>query len=118
MILVQHESMEELEVARAIAKRLRREPYRLFSNDCVRKTLRFRAECRKRRIDAEAVWCILGLAKARLPVVGRKTIPICLAHCWGEVNGRRFEISRPLGHRAFRGVIPSTIRPLITVKLP
>ena len=111
-------SMDELRFARAIAKRIRNEPYSLFINDCLWKSLRFRAECRRSGINAHAVWCILGLSQARLPLIGRTTIPLCLTHCWGDVNGQRFETLRPLGHRNFMGAIPSTTRPVLTVRLP
>jgi len=93
----------ELEVAENIAESLRQEPYRLFRNDCLFKSLRFRSQYRKRDIRAHLVWCALGLTKAKLPLLG-------------EVKGQRFETSRPLGSSGGLGIVPSKIKPIITVK--
>jgi len=108
--------MNDLEVAEDIAENLRQEPYHLFRNDCLTKSLRFRAQCRQRGIQARLVWCALGLAKAKLPVVGEVTIPYS-PHFWGEVKGQRFETSRPLGSHGGLGIVPSQIKAIITVRL-
>ena len=88
--------MNELERAEEIAEGLRQEPYHLFRNDCLIKSLRFRSKCCEIGIKARLVFCILGLVKAKLPVLGGVTIPYS-PHFWGEVKGQRFETSRPLG---------------------
>jgi len=105
----------ELEVAENIAESLRQEPYLLFRNDCLFKSLRFRSQCRKQGIKAYLVWCALGLTKARLPLLGEVTIP-CVSHFWGEVKKQRFETSRPLGSSGILDIVPSEIKPIITVK--
>ena len=107
--------MSELEVAENIAENLREEPYHLFRDDCLTKSLRFRSECRKRGISAHLVWCALGLTKVRFPLLGEVTIPYC-THFWGEVKGQRFETSRPLGSQGGFGIVPSKIRPIITLR--
>jgi len=66
---------DELEVAEKITESLRQEPCRLFRNDCLFKSLRFRSQCRKRGIRAYLVWCALGITKAKLPLLGEVTIP-------------------------------------------
>ena len=76
-------NMSELEVAENIAESLRQEPYHLFRNDCLFKSLRFRSQCRKRGIRAYLVWCALGLTKARLPLLGR--LPSRTPHTSGEM---------------------------------
>ena len=108
-------TIENLALAEEIAEKLRKEPYRLFTNDCFTKSRRFVKECKSRGIKARLVWCLLGLVKAELPLIGKRFIP-CLVHFWGEVEGKRFETSRPLGEAAFWGIIPSEIRPVIKIK--
>jgi hypothetical protein len=107
--------MSELDIAESIAESLRQEPYHLFRNDCLTKSLRFRSQCLKRGIGARLVWCALGLAKAKLPLLGEITIPYC-THFWGEVKGHRFETSRPLGSQGGLGIVPSQIKPIIVVR--
>jgi hypothetical protein len=108
--------MNELEIAEEIAEALRLEPYHLFRNDCLIKSLRFRSQCRKMEIEARLVFCVLGLAKARLPILGEVTIPYS-PHFWGEVRNQRFETSRPLGSHGHFAIVPSRIKPLLTVKV-
>lgn len=108
--------MANLEIAERIAENLRQEPYHLFRNDCLTKSLRFRNDCRRRGMDAHLVWCVLGVTKARFPVIGEVSMPVCL-HFWGEVEGRRFETSRPLGAQAPFGIVPAEIQPIIAVRL-
>jgi len=108
--------MSELKVAEDVAENLRQELYHLFRNDCLTKSLRFRSECRKRRINAQVVWCALGLTKAKLPLLREVSIPYS-THFWGEVKGQRFETSRPFGNQGGFGIVPSKIKPIITVKL-
>ena len=107
---------EAPETADQTAEKLRQEPYRLFRNDCLTKSIRLCAKCRRKGTNAYLVWCLLGLAKARLPLLGEVTIPI-FTHCWAEVDGRRFETSRPLGSRGHLGIVPRDIKPLITIKV-
>ncbi len=103
--------MTDLETAEAIALKLRNEPYRLWTNNCLTKSARFKRECAQRGIPARAVACI-GLARARF--FGHwLTIPAL--HGWGEVGGRRIETSRPIGHSGVWGIVPANIRPVIAV---
>ena len=108
--------MNELEIAEKVAEALRQEPYHLFRNDCLTKSLRFCSECHKIGIKARLVFCVLGLTKARLPILGEVTIPYS-PHFWGEVEGRRFETSRPLGNHGYFAIVPSMIKPLFTIKV-
>jgi hypothetical protein len=107
--------MSELNTAESIAESLRQESYHLFRNDCLIKSLRFRSQCQKIGIGARLVWCALGLAKAKLPLLGEISIPYC-THFWGEVNGQRFETSRHLGSQGGFGIVPSQIKPIIVVR--
>jgi len=103
--------VSNLEKAERIAEQLRQEPYRLFRNDCITKSLRLKKNCKAEGIPASVVVC-LGLAKAEL--LGRQlTIPII--HGWGEIEGKRIETSRPLGSSGIWGVVPVTIKPVITI---
>ena len=108
--------MDELETAEGIAENLREEPYHLFHNDCLTKSLRFRSECRKRGISAHIVWCALGLTRSKIPFLGEVIIPYS-THFWGEVRGQRFETSRPLGSQGTLGIVPSKIKPIIAIRL-
>lgn len=98
-----------------IAEGLRQEPYRLFSNDCIIKSIRLARQCRRLGIDAKVVLC-LGLVSARIPLLARRiTVPVI--HAWGEVGGERIEVSRPLGSEGMLGIIPIDIKPIVKVRL-
>jgi hypothetical protein len=98
-----------------IANRLRNEPYRLLTNNCLHKSIRFAKLCKEQGISAKVVLC-LGVASARL--VGSKTrIPVPVVHCWGSVRDMRIEVSHPLGTEAIAGIVPSQIRPIIRLSI-
>jgi hypothetical protein len=102
-----------LEKAEAVAERLRKEPYRLLTNDCVLKAQKLKKECRQLGISTRTVIC-LGLGEAKL--FGRwMTIPVI--HGWAEVAGKRVEVSRPLGSAGVWGIVPVNIRPLVTIRI-
>jgi len=107
-------SVEQMDLVNVMAEKLRQEPYRLFRNNCFTKSIRLRSECRRRGIKATIVWCALGLVKVPVPMVGNITIPLCI-HWWAEACGQRVETSRPLGSKGHLGIVPSDIRPIITV---
>ncbi len=101
-----------LEIAEGIAQKLRDESYRLWTNNCLTKSARFKSECEQQDIPARAVGCI-GLARARF--FGH-WFTILAIHGWGEVEGKRIETSRPLGYSGIRGIVPSRIRKVIAVR--
>lgn len=103
--------MSDVEKAEEIAEALRCEPYILFSNDCIAKSRRLKRACLALGIKARLVVC-LGYARAKL--FGRSLV-VPVIHGWGEVEGRRIETSRPLGHSGFIGIIPIRIKPLIKI---
>jgi hypothetical protein len=105
--------MSKLEKVEEIAESLRREPYILFRNDCIWKSRRLKKACRSLGIQAKLVVC-LGYSRARL--FGRWLV-IPVIHGWGEVEGRRVETSRPLGHAGLWGIVPVNIKPLISIKI-
>ncbi len=105
--------MDYLTTAEEIAERLRQEPYRLFRDDCIWKSVRFRKECQSMGIPARLVIC-LGLCRARW--LGH-WLTILVVHGWGEVAGQRLETSRPLGTAGIWGIVPQDIRPVIKVKI-
>ena len=98
-----------------IAERLRHEPYRLFLNDCLVKSIRFTRECKRVGINAKIVLC-LGSVSARMPLLSRRLTVLTL-HVWGEVEGERIEVSRPLGAHGILDVIPKDIKPILRVRL-
>lgn len=94
-----------------IAEKLRREPYVLFKHDCLTKSFRLKKECSALGIQVRVVVCI-GLAKAKW--FGHWfTIPV--THGWGEVEGKRIEVSRPLGTSGIWDIIPVNIKPIISI---
>ncbi len=105
--------MENLERVQQIAESLRHEPYRLFRNDCISKSRRLKKACISMGINARLVVCV-GYARARL--FGRSLV-VPVIHGWGEIDGRRIETSRPLGHSGFIGIVPVDIKPLIAIKV-
>lgn len=103
--------MSNIEQADAIAEKLRQETYHVFRNDCITKSRRFKKQCRALGIPARQVACI-GISPARF--FGHwVTIPVI--HGWGEVEGKRFETSRPLGASGIWGIIPMNIKPVVGI---
>lgn len=103
--------MTNIAKAEVIAKRIRQEPYVLFRNDCITKSIRLKKECVAIGIPAGAVACI-GLARAKWFGCWL-TIPVI--HGWGEVEGKRIETSRPLGASGIWGIVPVNIKPVFAV---
>lgn len=102
---------EELE---RIAERIRREPYRIFTNNCYHKSWKFLKKAAELGIKAK-MCPVIGMAVARLPFLGwRMKIPVL--HCWVEVEGKRIEISHPLGEKSVWEIIPGDVKPLIAVR--
>ncbi len=104
--------MDTVRRAEALAEALRREPYHLLTNDCITKSVRFKRACTAVGLPARVALC-LGLARARW-FGYRLTVPVL--HAWGEVAGARLETSRPLGEAGVWGIVPATIRPLVTLR--
>jgi hypothetical protein len=104
--------VSSLEKAEEIAERLRQESYNLFINDCFVKSIKFKRQCKVQGVPVIVVACV-GLARARL--LGRwLTVPVI--HGWGEVEGKRIEVSRSLGASGIWGIVPVNIKPVITVR--
>lgn len=101
------------EAIQQIAEPLRQEPYHLLWNDCLTKSVRFRRACRRRGIAARVVVCV-GLVRARL---WRWNLTVPVIHGWGEVEGERVEVSRPLGAAGAFGIVPGDIRPVLSFRL-
>ena len=115
-MIILNSSMDDLKVAEEIARQLREEPYHLLHSNCFLKGIRFCRECQRRGIKSKLVFCILGVGKNSFPAVGEITRPSVI-HFWGEVEGQRLEISRPIGNRGFLGIVPAEMKPLLTIKM-
>jgi hypothetical protein len=111
-----HVDSQQLRQARIdeIAESLRQEPYRMLGNDCLVKAVRFARACKRAGIDARVTVC-LGVASARVPRTSRR-LALPALHAWGEVDGERIEVSRPLGSEGTLGVVPMHIRPVFRVR--
>lgn len=104
--------MGNLIEADRIAERLRQEPYVLFKNDCLFKSIRFKKECKAAGMKAKVVVCI-GLTRAEW---FHHWLTILVIHGWGEVDGKRIETSRPIGSSGIWSIIPINIKPIICVR--
>ena len=101
--------LDEIEQVNEMAEVIRQEPYRLFSNDCIRKSFRLKKACLAVDIQTRVAVC-LGLAKAL--ILGRWiTVPVI--HSWIEIKEERIETSRPLNTPGTLGIIPEAITPVI-----
>jgi hypothetical protein len=94
-----------------IAGKLRQEPYILFRNDCITKSVRLKKACGELDIEAKVIVCI-GLARANW---FQRWLTVPVIHGWGEVEGKRIETSRPLGTSGIWGIVPMYIKPLICI---
>lgn len=103
--------MDNLKKAEELAEQLRQEPYFLFRNDCISKSLRLKRQCKKLGIAARVVVCI-GISKAKWFGFWI-TIPVI--HGWGEVEGKRIETSRPLGSIGIWNIVPMHIKPVFSI---
>jgi hypothetical protein len=104
--------VSNLQKAQQYAEKLRQEPYRLLTNDCITKSFRLRNTLKGLNIVSHVVICI-GVVKANW-FSHYITMPVI--HAWCEVEGTRIETSRPLGSAGIWGIIPVNIRPVITVR--
>ena len=96
-----------------IAERYRQEPYRLLSNNCLIKSVRFARQCRRLGIEARVILC-LGLLSVRIPRSVRR-FTILVLHAYGEVARERIEVSVPLGSEEMLGIVPAEIKPIVKV---
>lgn len=102
---------EVSEKAEQIAEQLRQEPYGVFSNNCFHKSLRFREQCLDLGIEVRAVFCI-GIVRERW--FGRQGLYPKL-HAWGDIGGRRIEVTRPIGVLGLYGSDARDIKPVIAI---
>ncbi len=102
------------EDAEQIAEEIRREPYRLFTNNCYHKSWKFLKEASGKGIRAR-MSPVIGLAVARLPFLGRRAkIPVL--HCWVEVEGKRIEVSHPIGEKSVWEIVPADVKPILAIR--
>ena len=104
--------MNNLFEVEKMAEKLRQEPYVLFRNDCISKSVRLKKECKAAGIEAKVVVCV-GVARANW---FRRWLKIPVIHGWGEVEGKRIETSRPLGSSGIWGIIPMYIKSIISIR--
>jgi len=103
--------VSNLEEAERIAEIIRHEEHHVFRSDCIGKSIKFKRMCREAGIPVRIVVC-LGIERAKPFGFWMPWLPI---HAWGEVEGKRIEVSRPLGASGTLGTIPVNIRPLIAM---
>ncbi len=93
-----------------VADSIRAEPFHSLWNNCLVKSFRFKRECARRGIAARVV---VSLGYTRVVRRIRLTIPII--HAWGEVEGRRVEVARPLDEPSVWGTLDGEVRPLVAI---
>lgn len=96
-----------------IAERIRQEPFRILSlrTCCLTKSFKFRRLCLEAGIEARMVLCV-GWVRAKHLGFWMKIPRI---HAWGEVNGKRIEISAPLDTVRPLGYLDVDIKPVIAI---
>jgi len=93
-----------------IADSIRAEPFHSIRNNCLIKSFRFKRLCAQCGIEARVV-ISFGYTRGNRYI--RLIIPI--VHAWGEVNGRRIELARPLDEPSLWGTLDSEIKPLCAI---
>ena len=93
-----------------VADSIRGEPFHALWNNCLIKSFRFKRDCARKGIKARVV---VSFGYTRVISHIRLTIPII--HAWGEVEGRRIEVSRPLDEPGIFGTLDSEIKPLAAI---
>lgn len=83
----------------------------MFGNNCFRKSLKFRKECRRIGISARVVFALVITPCKRLPLPPG----VVWFHAWAEVDGQRIELARPLGEKNTANTFDSDIRPIIAI---
>ena len=91
----------------AIAVQLRRQPYRLFSHNCLVKSFKFKERCLGIGIETRVVISICLIAGWHLPTI----------HAWAEVKGERIELARPLDQVNPWGVCDLDLKPVAAIWL-
>jgi len=59
---------------------------------------------------------VICIGRSQAKLFGRwLTIPVI--HSWGEVAGKRIEVSRQLGAAGMWGIVPVNIKPVVAVRI-
>lgn len=95
----------------AIAEKLRREPFQMFGNNCLRKSLKFRRECRGIGVSVRIVLSLCLTPCKRFPLPPK----VVWVHAWAEIDGQRIELARPLGERNTVNTFDIDIKPIIAI---
>lgn len=70
-----------------------REPYSLFSNNCIRKSLRIKARAEALGKRADLICCI-----SIVPMKKWHNFPIASPHVYTEIEGKKIDVSLDPGH--------------------
>ena len=70
-----------------------REPYSLFSNNCIRKSLRIKARAEALEKKADLICCI-----SIVPAKKWRNFPIISPHVYTEIEGKKIDVSLDPGH--------------------
>ena len=70
-----------------------REPYSLFSNNCIRKSLRIKARAEALGKKADLICCI-----SIVPMKKWHNFPVISPHVYTEIEGKKVDVSLDPGH--------------------
>lgn len=98
-----------------IVERIRQEPFAILSprTCCLAKSFKFRRSCLEDGIEARMVICVGWVRVKQLGF----WIRIPRIHAWGEVNGKRIEVSAPLDTVRPLGYLDIDIKPVVAIWL-
>lgn len=96
-----------------IAEKFRQEPYHVLPMrySCIGKSFRFKEECIKAGIKARVAISLGVVTTKRLGPL----LKILMIHGWGEVEGRRIEVARPLDEKSPWGTFDIDLKPVIAI---
>lgn len=94
-----------------IVIKIRREPFRMFGNNCLRKSLKFRRLCRGIGINVRVVFALVITPCKRFPLPPR----ILWFHTWAEIDGQRIELARPLNERNTANTYDIDLKPIVAI---
>ncbi len=105
--------MDEKPQVALIAERIRKEPFNMLTNNCLRKSFKFRKECRKIGIEVGIVFALVLTRCDKFPLPRY----VVWFHGWAVVDGRRIELARPLDEKNTANTFDIDIRPLVAIHL-
>ncbi len=95
-----------------ITETIRKEPFQMFWNNCIIKSIKFRKRCRALNYEVTIAFAFV------ITTCDRWCLPpkIPWFHSWPEIYGQRIEIARPLDEKNTANTYDIDIKPVLTVR--